>query len=84
MVLFDDRLCDIAERYLVKGSKVYLEGELQTRRWTDQSGQEKYSTEVVLRKFRGQLTILSGFKDDGGSHDAGNGAQGDLNDEIPF
>ena len=58
VVVFDDRLVDVAERYLQKGSKVYLEGELQTRKWTDQSGQEKYTTEVVLRRFRGQLTML--------------------------
>ena len=58
VVIFDDRLCDVAERYLKKGSKVYLEGSLQTRKWTDQSGTEKYSTEVVLQKFRGQLVML--------------------------
>ena len=65
IVIFDDRLCDVAEKYLAKGSKVYIEGELQTRKWQDQSGNEKFSTEVVLRKFRGQLTILGGFKDSG-------------------
>lgn len=58
VVIFDDRLCDVAERYLKKGSKVYLEGSLQTRKWTDQSGTEKYSTEVVLQKFRGTLVML--------------------------
>ena len=58
VVVFDDRLVDVIERYLKKGSKVYLEGQLQTRKWTDQSGQEKYTTEVVLQRYRGQLTML--------------------------
>lgn len=60
VVIFDDRIVDVAERYLKKGAKLYLEGELQTRKWQDQSGQERYTTEVVLRKFRGQLTMLDG------------------------
>ena len=68
VVVFDDRLVDVAERYLQKGSKVYLEGELQTRKWTDQSGQDKYTTEVVLRRFRGQLTMLDSR---GGSSEGG-------------
>lgn len=58
VVIFNDRIADVAERYLRKGSKVYIEGSLQTRKWTDQAGQEKYTTEVVLQKFRGELTIL--------------------------
>ena len=58
VVIFNERLADVAERYLRKGRKVYLEGSLQTRKWTDQSGQEKYTTEVVLRRFRGELTLL--------------------------
>jgi single-strand DNA-binding protein len=73
VVVFDDRLVDVAERYLQKGSKVYLEGELQTRKWTDQSGQDKYTTEVVLRRFRGQLTMLDS-RGAGGSAGAGGGA----------
>ncbi len=60
MVVFNDRLVDICERYLKKGSKIYIEGALQTRKWTDQSGAEKYTTEVVLQKFRGELTMLDG------------------------
>lgn len=68
VVIFDDRIVDVAERYLRKGAKVYLEGELQTRKWQDQSGQERYSTEVVLRKFRGQLTMLDSR---GGGSDSG-------------
>ena len=58
MVIFNERLADVAERYLRKGRKVYLEGALETRKYTDQSGQEKYTTEVVLRNFRGELTLL--------------------------
>jgi len=58
VVIFNDGLVTISERYLKKGSKVYLEGQIETRKWTDQSGQEKYTTEVVLRPFRGELTML--------------------------
>lgn len=58
VVIFNDRLGDVAERYLRKGSKVYLEGALQTRKWTGNDGQERYTTEVVLQRFRGELTIL--------------------------
>ncbi len=60
VVIFNDRLVEIAEKYLKKGSKIYIEGALQTRKWTDNSGQERYSTEVVLQKFRGELTMLDG------------------------
>ena len=66
VAIFDERLVDIAEKYLRKGSKVYLEGQLQTRKWTDQSGQERYTTEVVLQRFRGDLTLLDS-KSDGSS-----------------
>ncbi len=58
VVIFNENLGRVAEQYLKKGSKVYLEGQLQTRKWTDQSGAEKYTTEVVLQRFRGELTIL--------------------------
>lgn len=58
VVIFNEGLCRIAEQYLKKGSKVYLEGQLQTRKWEDQSGQERYSTEVVLQGFNSQLTML--------------------------
>jgi single-strand DNA-binding protein len=58
VVIFNERLAEIAERFLRKGRKVYLEGALETRKYTDQSGQEKYTTEVVLRNFRGELTLL--------------------------
>ena len=58
VVIFNENLCRIAEQYLRKGSKVYIEGQLQTRKWQDQSGQERYTTEVVLQRFRGELTLL--------------------------
>ena len=58
VVIFNDRLGEIAEKYLNKGSKVYLEGQLQTRKWTGNDGQERYSTEVVINRFRGELTML--------------------------
>tara|TARA_R110002020_G_scaffold5971_6_gene24593 strand:+ start:371 stop:889 length:519 start_codon:yes stop_codon:yes gene_type:complete len=67
VVIFNEGLCKIAENYLKKGSKVYLEGQLQTRKWTDQSGQDKYSTEVVLQGFNGNLTMLDGRGEGGGS-----------------
>lgn len=60
VVIFNDRLADVAEKYLRKGSKVYLEGQLQTRKWTDNQNQERYTTEIVLAKYRGELTMLDG------------------------
>jgi len=75
VVIFNERLVDVAERFLKKGSKVYLEGQLQTRKWTDQSGAEKYTTEVVLQRFRGELTMLDG-KGEGGGTMADNGDAG--------
>ena len=58
VVIFNDRVADVAERFLKKGAKIYVEGSLQTRKWTDQSGQERYTTEVVIGRFNGQLTML--------------------------
>ena len=66
VVIFNDRLGEIAEKYLNKGSKVYLEGQLQTRKWSGNDGQERYSTEVVLNRFRGELTMLDTRGDGGG------------------
>ncbi|KAA0124638.1 single-stranded DNA-binding protein [Methylobacterium sp. P1-11] len=60
VVIYNDNLARVAEQYLRKGSKVYIEGQLQTRKWTDNSGVEKYTTEVVLQRFRGEMTILDG------------------------
>jgi single-strand DNA-binding protein len=66
VVIFNEGLCKIAEQYLKKGAKVYLEGQLQTRKWTDQAGVEKYSTEVVLQGFNSALTMLDGRSGGGG------------------
>jgi single-strand DNA-binding protein len=71
VVIFNDRLVDVVEKFLKKGAKVYVEGQLQTRKWTDQSGVEKYSTEVVLSKFRGELTMLDGRAGGGGGGEGG-------------
>lgn len=78
VVIFNEGLCKIAENYLKKGSKVYIEGALQTRKWTDQSGQDKYSTEVVLQGFNGNLTMLDGRGEGGGGggRDFGGGDYG--------
>ena len=100
VVIFNERLADVAQKYLRKGSKIYLEGQLQTRKWTDQSGQDKYSTEVVLQRYRGELTMLDSRADSqgegGGDYGSAEGfggsetapaaaaASADLDDEIPF
>ena len=96
VVIFNENLVKLAKSYLKKGSKVFVEGSLQTRKWTDQAGAEKYTTEIVLQNFNGNITMLDG-KSGGGSDDRGNdnyndrapamaaasaGAQ--LDDEIPF
>ena len=67
VVIFDEKLIDVVEQYVHKGSKIYLEGQIQTRKWTDQSGVEKYSTEVVLQRFRGVLTMLDSKGDSDGA-----------------
>jgi single-strand DNA-binding protein len=71
VVIFNDRLGEIAERYLRKGSKVYLEGALQTRKWTGQDGQERYTTEVVLGRFRGEMTLLDARGESSGGYGGG-------------
>ncbi len=79
VVIFDERLADVAERFIVKGSKVFIEGQLQTREWTDQSGQKRYSTEVVVQRFHGNIGLLSsgnngegqGARSNGGGQRAG-------------
>jgi single-strand DNA-binding protein len=76
VIVFNDRLADIAEKYLRKGSKVYLEGQLQTRKWTDQQGQERYTTEVALARYRGEMTLLDGRGDAGGGNDFDTGSLG--------
>ena len=66
VVIRDDRLCDVAERFLRKGSKVYIEGQIQTRKWQDNQGQDRYTTEVVVPRFGGVLTMLDGRSEGGG------------------
>src|SRR3954452_1272975 len=75
VVIFSEGLAKVAEQYLKKGSKVYIEGQLQTRKWTDQSGVEKYSTEIVLQRFRGELTILDSRGGGGSEHADEEGGQ---------
>jgi single-strand DNA-binding protein len=90
VVIFNKNLAEVAEKYLRKGAKVYVEGQLQTRKWTDKDGAEKYSTEVVLQNFRGELTMLDGKG--GGEGGANRGAgespasfqRDEMDDEIPF
>jgi single-strand DNA-binding protein len=95
VVIFNDNLAKIAESYLRKGSTVYIEGSIQTRKWTDTAGVEKFSTEIVLQKFNGTLTLLGGKPADGGEGggQASSGGQtqqrqaprpADTDDEIPF
>ena len=83
VVIFNDNLVKVAESYLKKGAKVYIEGGLQTRKWTDQSGQEKYSTEVVLTKFRGELTMLDGRSGGGDERDEGGYSGGGFQPAAP-
>ena len=97
VVIFNENLAKVAEQYLRKGSKVYLEGQLSTRKWTDKDGAEKYSTEVVLNRFRGELVMLDGRSEGGGGGGGGSTGRsgsgeapanfdrgGDMDDEIPF
>lgn len=91
VVIFNEHLAKVAEQYLKKGTKVFVEGQLQTRKWTDQSGVEKFTTEVVLQRFRGELTILDGGKDKSESGGEAKpaakkpaAAAADLDDDIPF
>jgi single-strand DNA-binding protein len=71
VAIFNEKLGEIAEKYLRKGSEVYVEGQLETRKWQDQSGQDRYSTEIVLRQFRGELALVGGRGGGGGGADAG-------------
>jgi single-strand DNA-binding protein len=81
VVIFNERLVELAEKYLRKGSKIYVEGALQTRKWTDNAGIEKYSTEIVLQKFRGELTMLDGAGG-GGARGGESGGGGDYEEEF--
>ena len=73
VVIFNENLAEVAERYLSKGRTVYLEGQIQTRKWQDQQGQERYTTEIVLQRFRGELVLLGGRGEDGGGRDSPGG-----------
>ncbi len=99
VVIFNENLAKVAEQYLRKGAKVYIEGQLSTRKWTDKDGAEKYSTEIVLNRFRGELQMLDGKGEGGGRSEGGFGGVGsgggrsepvnfdrgnDMDDEIPF
>ena len=83
VVIFNEGLCKVAEQYLKKGDKVYIEGALQTRKWTDQSGVEKYSTEVVLQGFNSTLTMLDGRGGGGGGNFADDMGGGDFGSSGP-
>lgn len=86
VVIFNPHLTEVAERFLRKGSKVYLEGSLATRKYTDKDGADKYTTEIVLQRFRGELVMLDGRDDAGRASTSGRdaGVGDDLDSEIPF
>jgi single-strand DNA-binding protein len=83
VVIFNEGLCKVAEQYLKKGAKVYIEGALQTRKWTDQSGVEKYSTDVVLQGFNSTLTMLEGRSGGGGGSFGSDDSSGDFGSSSP-
>lgn len=76
VVVFNDRVADVAEKFLKKGAKIYVEGSLQTRKWTDQQGQERYTTEIVIGRFNGQLTMLDGRSGGGEGGGYAGGSEG--------
>jgi single-strand DNA-binding protein len=75
VAIFNDRLGDVAEKYLRKGSEVYIEGQLETRKWQGQDGQDRYTTEIVLRQFRGELQLIGGRGSGGGASEEGGYAE---------
>jgi single-strand DNA-binding protein len=90
-VIFNENLGKVAEQYCKKGTKVYLEGQLQTRKWQDQSGNDRYTTEIVLQRFRGELQLLDEAPKEGGGRNSGgsrrpafSGGADSLDDDIPF
>lgn len=92
VAIFNENVGRIAEQYLRKGSKVYIEGQLQTRKWQDQQGQDRYTTEIVIQNYNGTLTLLDGRGEGGGMGGGSGGGQawqsgggyGDLDDDCPF
>ncbi|CAI3957813.1 Single-stranded DNA-binding protein (Ssb) (PDB:1EQQ) [Commensalibacter communis] len=91
VVIFNERLVNFAEQYLTKGHNVYVEGQLKTRKWTDQQGVEKYTTEVVIDRFRGELVLLSnrdqaqtGLNNNQAGWESSTPSKNNLDDEIPF
>ncbi|MDE2184092.1 MAG: single-stranded DNA-binding protein, partial [Alphaproteobacteria bacterium] len=91
VVIFNENLAKVAEQYLRKGSKIYLEGQLSTRKWTDKDGAEKYTTEIVLNRFRGELVMLDAKGEGGGARASGGTGdapasfeRSEMDDEIPF
>lgn len=98
VVIFNEKLAEVADKYLRKGAKIYIEGQLQTRKWTDQNGQERYTTEVIVPRFRGELTMLDSARSQGGgdvmAFDAPTASNNtarealpsleDIDDQIPF
>lgn len=96
VVIFNERVAEVAEKYLHKGSKIYVEGQLQTRKWQDKEGLDRYTTEIVLGRFRGELTMLDTRSSEAGGYGGGpseapvaagaggGGGASDLDDEIPF
>jgi single-strand DNA-binding protein len=97
IAIMNDNIAGVAERFVRKGSKIYVEGQLQTRKWTDQQGQERYTTEVVIGRFNGSLVLLDSKRDDGGERPVATARPAqtqqrrepapdarDLDDEIPF
>ncbi len=92
IVVFNEKIAEICEKYLKKGSRLYLEGQLKTRKWTDKQGQEKYTTEIVIQQYRGEITLLSSQNQDNDEYkkydinksSSDNVMSEPLNDEIPF
>lgn len=88
IAVMNDALVKVVESYIRKGSKLYIEGQLETRKWTDKDGGEKYATEIVLRPYRGELVLLDGAKGDHSKDDrparSAPPAQSDFDDDIPF
>ena len=79
VVIFNEKLAEVAQKFVRKGSKIYVEGQLSTRKWTDQSGQERYTTEVVIPRFGGALTMLDGRS---GGEGGGGGSAGGMDDDV--